>query len=169
MENPYAPPTAAVHDVVDPSATFVAADPGTRFGAAMLDGLIAAGMVYGPFMFVFLASAALARSGDRTGSGSMILVGLGLALIGFGVWCWLTISHVKRNGQTLGKKILGIKVVRADGAPASLGRIFWLRNVINGLIGIIPLYALIDHVFIFFGESRQCLHDKIADTIVVVA
>jgi uncharacterized RDD family membrane protein YckC len=168
MENPYAPPRAAVHDVADPSATFVAADPGARFGAAILDGLIATGMVYGPFVFVFLTSAALERGGDRTASGLMLLVGLGLALIGFGVWCWLTISHVKRNGQTLGKKMLGIKVVRKDGAPASLGRIFWLRNVINGLIGIIPLYALVDHVFIF-GESRQCLHDKIADTIVVVA
>ena len=167
MENPYAPPRAAVHDVVDPSANFVPADPGTRFGAAMLDGLIAGGMVYGPFLVAFLTSAALQRSADGTGSG-LILLGVGLALIGFGVWCWLTVSHVKRNGQTLGKKMLGIKVVRKDGAPASLGRIFWLRNVINGLIGFIPLYALVDHVFIF-GESRQCLHDRIADTIVVVA
>jgi len=169
MENPYAPPRAAVQDVVDPSATLVCAEPSTRFGAVMLDALIAAGMVYGTFLFAFLTSAALERSGDRTGSGLILLGGFGLALIGFGVWCWLTIRHVKRNGQTLGKKILRIKVVRTDGAPASLGRIFWLRNVVNGLIGIVPLYALIDHVFIFFGESRQCLHDKIADTIVVVA
>jgi len=73
-----------------------------------------------------------------------------------------------RNGQTIAKKIVGIKVVRSDGSPASLGRIFWLRNVVNGLLGIIPLYGLIDILFIF-GEQRQCLHDKIADTIVVKA
>ena len=48
------------------------------------------------------------------------------------------------------------------------GGIFWLRNVVNGLLGIIPLYGIIDALFIF-GESRQCLHDKIADTIVIKA
>ena len=133
----------------------------------MLDGLIAVEMMYGPVLVSIVLWSAIGRSDESAGSG-MFLGGVGLALMGFGVWCWLTISHVKRNGQTLGKKMLGMKVVRKDGAPVSLGRIFWLRNVINGLIGIIPLYALIDHVFIF-GESRQCLHDKIADTIVVVA
>jgi uncharacterized RDD family membrane protein YckC len=64
--------------------------------------------------------------------------------------------------------MLGIKVVRTDGSPASVGRIFWLRNVVNGLIGIVPLYGLVDVLFIF-SESRQCLHDKIADTAVVKA
>ena len=58
--------------------------------------------------------------------------------------------------------------MRRDGSPASLGRIFWLRNVVNTILGIIPLYGIIDVLFIF-GEARQCLHDKIADTIVVKA
>ena len=55
-----------------------------------------------------------------------------------------------------------------DGAPVTLGRLFWLRNLVNGLIGVIPFYAFIDHLFIF-GDSRQCLHDKLADTLVVKA
>ena len=38
----------------------------------------------------------------------------------------------------------------------------------NGLISIVPLYGVLDVLFIF-GESRQCLHDKIAGTIVVKA
>jgi len=64
--------------------------------------------------------------------------------------------------------MVGIKVVRSDGSPASLGRLIWLRNVLNGVIAIIPAYGLIDSLFIF-SESRQCLHDKIADTIVIKA
>jgi len=68
----------------------------------------------------------------------------------------------------MGKRLLEIRVVRSDGSQASLGRIFWLRNVVNGLLGIIPLYAIIDVLFIF-GQRRQCIHDLIADTIVVKA
>jgi len=33
---------------------------------------------------------------------------------------------------------------------------------------VIPLYGFIEVLFIF-GESRQCLHDKLADTIVIKA
>jgi uncharacterized RDD family membrane protein YckC len=84
----------------------------------------------------------------------------------------ITIVLVHRNGQTIGKKLVGIKVVRTNGARASLGRIFWLRNVVNGIPQVIPfvgyIYMLVDHLFIF-GDKRQCLHDKIADTIVVTA
>jgi uncharacterized RDD family membrane protein YckC len=80
----------------------------------------------------------------------------------------LTILFVSRNGQSIGKKLLGIKVVRSDGSKASLGRIFLLRNVVNTLLGIIPLYGLVDALLIF-GEARQCVHDKIADTIVIKA
>jgi uncharacterized RDD family membrane protein YckC len=72
---------------------------------------------------------------------------------------------------TIGKKMIGIKVIRKDGSQASLGRIFWLRNVVNLIIAMfLPViyYYVIDPLFIF-GERQQCLHDLIADTIVVNA
>jgi len=166
MTNPYAPPQAAVLDVADSQTTAILADRGTRLGAAILDGLIFFGMVYLP-LFITGLGAGLAGE-NRNAAGSALAIGLGLTCIGLGVWSWLTIRYVLRNGQSIGKKITGIKVTRTDGSPAALGRIFWLRNVVNGLISIIPLYGLIDALFIF-AESRQCLHDKIADTIVINA
>ena len=159
MTNPYAPPTAIVQDVIDPAEPSVLAERGARLAAAILDSIIFAGMVYLPLMFAVIG-------GDEAGVISMI--GAVLTLIGFGVWAWLTIGYMKLNGQSIAKKMLTIKVVRSDGSPASLGRLIWLRNVVNWLISIIPLYGFIDSLFIF-GESRQCLHDKIADTIVVKA
>jgi uncharacterized RDD family membrane protein YckC len=159
MTNPYAPPTAIVQDVIDPAEPSVLAERGARLAAAILDSIIFAGMVYLPLLFAV-------TGGDEAGVVAMI--GVVLTLIGFGVWAWFTIGYMKRNGQSIAKNMLSIKVVRSDGSPASLGRLIWLRNVVNWLISIIPLYGLIDSLFIF-GESRQCLHDKIADTIVVRA
>lgn len=169
MTNPYAPPQATVLDISDPHATTAPADRGTRLGAALLDGIIFAVMVYLPIgVAAFMGGIAAGTSNGDVSLGAILIGSLGLALVGFIVWCWLTIKYVKQNGQSIAKKLLAIKVVRADGSPISLGRIFWLRNVVNGVISIIPFYGLVDLLFIF-GESRQCLHDKIADTIVVKA
>jgi uncharacterized RDD family membrane protein YckC len=89
--------------------------------------------------------------------------------VGFIAWAWITTLLVARYGQTMAKRLLDIRVVRSDGSKASLGRIFWLRNFVGiGLLSVIPLYSLIDPLFIF-GERRKCIHDLVADTIVVKA
>ena len=158
MTNPYAPPTAIVQDVIDLTEATVLAERGERLAAAILDSIIFAAMVYLPLL--------LALFDD--GNGTMGVVGLVLTCIGLGVWGWLTIDRMRRNGQSIAKKLLNIKVVRKDGSPVSLSRLIWLRNVLNWVISVIPLYGLVDSLFIF-GESRQCLHDKIADTMVIKA
>jgi len=143
--------------------------------AAILDGIIGGVMVYVPLMIGFVMTGfsqvpvtAASESTPFDGTLTPIIIGFILTCIGFAVWAWLTVVYVRRNGQTIAKKLLNIKVVRSDGSPASLARIFWLRNVVNTLISLVPLYSVVDHLFIF-GESRQCLHDKLADTIVIKA
>jgi uncharacterized RDD family membrane protein YckC len=166
--NPYAPPRAAVSDIADPNAGLAKADRITRFAAVILDGIIGGAMVYLPLMLGGGATIFMNAMLGRPTGASIGAVWILLTCVGFIAWVWLTIVFVARNGQTIAKKMLGIKVVRTDGSKASLGRIFWLRNVVNGLLGIIPLYGLID-ALVIFGEPRQCIHDKIADTIVVRA
>jgi uncharacterized RDD family membrane protein YckC len=163
--NPYAPPQAPVHDVVDPNAPLELAGRGTRLAAALVDGLIMM-LIAMPMIVVFAAAGA--TGADDTVLGAAGLIGGLLTILAFLAWAVITTLLVMNHGQTLGKRALGIRVMRSDGTPAGLGRIFWLRNVVNGLLGVIPAYSIIDHLFIF-GESHQCLHDKIADTIVVRA
>jgi uncharacterized RDD family membrane protein YckC len=139
----------------------------------MLDSLIFAVMIYLPVVVGSLIAPSTAGAfpdfNVDTSLGVAIIVA---TVIGFGVWLWLTVTYMHRNGQSIGKKLLAIKVIRADGTPVSLSRLFGLRTVVNGLISIIPIvgpiYGLVDVLFIF-GESRQCLHDKILGTIVVKA
>jgi uncharacterized RDD family membrane protein YckC len=132
----------------------------------MLDGVIFAGLVYVPLFFVGFMAGFSGAANERMAA-YVGVAGL-FAIAGFSTWCVFTIKYVRENGQSIAKRMLGIKVVRSDGATISLGRIFWMRNFLNGLISIVPFYGLIDALFIF-GESRQCLHDKLADTIVVKA
>lgn len=162
--NPYAPPRAQVSDVANAGDELELAGRGIRLGAFLLDALIGLVLVYLPLIMGGLFD----NWGTGTAPRISPIAGL-LALIGVVVWIWFTVLYVARNGQTIAKKWLGIKVVRSDGSPASLGRIFWLRNVVNSLINsVFGLYFIIDSLLIF-SDSRQCVHDKIADTIVVVA
>ena len=165
--NPYAPPASDVQDIYDPTAPQEFADRGTRFAAMLVDYLIAGAMCYGPILIALIINAAINRTTGEDVN-PIIIAGVAFGILGFTVWALLTIKYVRANGQSIAKRMLNIKVVRTDGSTASLGRIFWLRNVVNGLLGVIPLYGIIDPLFIF-GETRQCLHDKLADTTVVKA
>jgi uncharacterized RDD family membrane protein YckC len=175
--NPYAPPQAAVNDAETADTELVPelASRMSRLGAVLLDGVIAGVLCLLP-LFIGFDAQAFSRAATAKDDDGMVAAlstaGLTGAVLGALIWVVLTLYLVARDGQTLGKKVVGIKVVRADGSRASLGRIFWLRNVANSLPGFIPLlgnfYSLLDHLFIF-GSRNQCLHDRIADTIVVDA
>ncbi|MET0987115.1 MAG: RDD family protein [Steroidobacteraceae bacterium] len=170
--NPYAPPKAEVSDATE-ELVVEQATRGSRLGAASLDALV--GIVVGLPVLYAVIPAAIQGRGNPGEMSSLIMasiIGGAAALSGVLAIAWMVITFilVKRNSQTIGKKFVGIKVARSDGSHASLARIFWLRNVVNALPSLIPVvgnfYSLVDHLFIF-GGKRQCLHDKIADTIVV--
>ena len=165
MANPYAAPKATVADVAVEGPGL--ASRSSRFAAAMIDGL-SLGILAG-----FPAGLAFGLSGIKTPEALLTTPLLIIPiLLGLVVWLSITTYFVAKNSQTIGKKMIGIKVVRSDGSPITFMRIFLLRNVVNSVIGVIPyvgnLYQLIDHLFIF-SDKQQCLHDKIADTIVVRA
>lgn len=176
--NPYAPPKADVGPT-DLGKDHLASR-GSRLGAAILDGIISSAMYYVPFLSLGGAGlmAAMARAGTGGGWNSLVpllaaqSVALTAAGIGILAWIVITVILVARNGQTIAKKLIGIRVARPDGTRASLGRIFWLRNVVVFVISVIPLvgaiFVLVD-ILMIFGEERRCLHDRIADTIVVNA
>jgi uncharacterized RDD family membrane protein YckC len=166
QQNPYAPPKAEVEDFVDERITTEPAGRGIRLGGWVVDAVISFLLLLPLLIAVGFNVLQLLDPNLLFGLGGLITLVASIA------WVGVTIVLVKRNGQTIGKKLVGIKVVRSDGSRASLGRIFWLRNVVNILPGFIPIagyfYFFVDHGFIF-GDKRQCVHDKIADTIVVRA
>lgn len=184
MENPY---QASVVPVTEEQSTESNADlelapRGHRLGAAILDSifggifivavLFAAGFVSG--IFLEDAEAFWVNNFGGGPDGQMSWLGAAL-LMAVALSGWLLINgyFIVRNGQTLGKLILKIKMVRADsGALPSLPRVVFLRFLPVNLVALIPLVGnlilLADALFIF-GDERRCLHDRIAGTRVVLA
>src|SRR5882757_1934491 len=178
--NSFAPPKSTVADVAAADAGTEKASRGSRLGAIILDGLILT-IPFAP-SYVIALPGVISRA-KVAGPGKMGAFSAWGAIAGTGGWfyfgllaaiCTLTITAVlvHRNGQTIGKKLLGIKVARTDGSRATLARIFWLRYLVSTLISLIPLvgsvYGLVDALLIF-GEAKRCCHDYIADTIVIRA
>lgn len=160
--NPYRPPSATVNDVPTPGDGSELADRGTRLGAAVIDSIIYALLIV-PAVFL------IALNSDRGTDQLYLMMVAFIAMIPVLI---VNLVFLHKTGQTIAKKMLKIKIVRTDGSRAGLGRIFWLRMFIPGVIGNIPLlgpvFGLTDPLFIF-QQSRKCLHDLMADTIVVKA
>jgi uncharacterized RDD family membrane protein YckC len=69
------------------------------------------------------------------------------------------------NGQTWGKQIVGIRVVRDDGQPFSYGTALLRDFVIKGLLfGAIAIVSLVDSLWPLWDEQNQALHDKLVNT-----
>ena len=125
------------------NATPKLAHPGKRFVGQFFDGLIA----YLLWIFAFY----LLRNIIGHNVSLFIASITGLAYFLF--------SDALANGQSIGKKLLDIKVIDKETMqPCSLAQSF-LRNI------TFPL-GIFDWVFIFFGSHRR-LGDFIASTIVV--
>ncbi|MBZ0294040.1 MAG: RDD family protein [Anaerolineae bacterium] len=117
---------------------------GTRFFAYIIDGII-----------IGLIAGLLFGSARWAGGGLGWLVGM--------AYCWY--FWTRQDGQTLGKKVMNVRVIRTDGAPLtdSDAILRYIGYYISGLLlGLGFLWAL-------FDSKTQALHDKLANTYVVVA
>ena len=139
----------------------VLAEPGTRLVAHIVDQLA----LFAPFLGCVLLAVMLSpgTGSDDTVLGLFVLLGVVLMLGVMGYQLYL----LSASGQSIGKRMLGIQVVRNDGSRASFGRLLLLRICVPGAISAgCGLFGLIDVLFIFAAD-RRCVHDHLADTKVV--
>lgn len=154
----YAPPSATVGDV-PPQAMGTGRLAGrlTRLVAVIIDSLL------------FLPAGILVGIMDADGGDAVAMI---FAAIWFLAVVAVQIYMLVTRSQTVGKRAMKVRIVRADGSRISFGRIFGLRYLVPALIGAIPIvggiFSLVDSLFIF-RQDRRCIHDLIADSVVVQA
>ena len=156
-----------------PAATLAAPEAPSRWlrlGSAILDGIISSFLML-PGFGIMLAAGFLSR--PHQPNTPLLIAGFCALGLGFAIILGIQIYLLSTRGQTIGKKLLGLRIVRIeDGSNPGFVKAFLLRAFVNGLIGAVPgvgpVYSLVDLCFIF-RDDRRCIHDLIAGTVVVKA
>jgi len=125
---------------------------GIRILAGIIDTIILAIVFYG-----------IAAITGQTTENGFELDG-GPAVLAFAVYFLYFIVLEAMTGATIGKMLLGLKVVRVDGHP-----IAWRESIIRNLLRIVDgfILYLVGLILILTSRKRQRLGDRIAETLVV--
>jgi len=159
--------TAPQAELVEPSSESNAlASRWKRLWASMLDGLIMS-VVTLPVMY-FTGGFDVISTGIQPSFEYSLMI----AALGISIFIIINFKLLVNNGQTIGKKVLDIKIVDLEGNVPSLKKHLFKRYAIYFLPGQIPFggqfFSLINILFIF-GKEKRCIHDLVAETKVVMA
>ncbi|MEI7056107.1 RDD family protein [Nocardioides sp. CCNWLW239] len=137
---------------------------GRRVGGALIDAALLL-----PFYLVAGVGGGLSQESGIfvTALGLLVTAAGWLGFIGFAVW-----NHVLkqgRTGYTIGKGVIGIKLVRktppAAGEEATIGvPIAAVRQVLH----VLDAFCMIGYLWPLWDNKRQTFADKIVGTVVIV-
>ncbi len=111
-------------------------------GIFIVPGLVIGGQLLSPETAGLVVVAGLIGGG----------IGYGLSTIGMEYW----------SGQTIGKRLFGLQVVRESGAAISLG-----QSIVRQVPILLQMYW-IDVLFVFFTEKQQRAFELLSKTRVVM-
>lgn len=144
---------------------------GSRVGSTILDFLIL--IIPAGILIAIVVGVAL---GSDTGA---IVVGIVSLLIFFVVSLFyapvLMARQGDKNGQTFGRQIVGIRAVRDNGQPFTLGsaivREFVVKGLLFGTVGSFLFYipTIVDWLWPLWDDENRALHDMVVSTHVVQA
>jgi len=184
-----APPVMPGQGAPAPAADAELAGRWVRLGAQLLDGVVTAVLI-GPGIAMLLpwiiaqsnadpSQTIFSRSPfaftsltDQFSFSTLPVAGATVLVTGWLVLIVIQIILLSLRGQSIGKIVAGVRIVRIDGQAAGFVHAWLLRNFVVRIICAVPkvgpLFWLTDVLFIF-SDSRRCLHDRIAGTRVVKA
>jgi uncharacterized RDD family membrane protein YckC len=146
---------------------------GTRLAAYVIDGLI----IFVPAFILLAIFGVGVASGDSVGAfiGGLILTVVVVTVIALLYAPLLMMREGPRNGQTIGKQLLEIRVVRDNGQPWNFGSAA-LREVVmkqlavgiaSSIIPIIPWF--LNYFWPLWDDQNRALHDMAVSSHVVKA
>jgi len=161
-EDVYAPPQSDIE--ATPKSQEIIASRWDRLWASLIDTIIQMVVII-PVMYYSGVFQLLMKGQEPSLQYNLAMAGVGL--ITFIVF---NIKFLISTGQTIGKKVLGIKIVDLQGQLPSIKTTLPIRYAVFFIPAQIPiigqLLSIINILFIF-GKEKRCLHDFAAGTRVV--
>ncbi|NQZ56152.1 MAG: RDD family protein [Lentisphaeraceae bacterium] len=162
-ENAYAAPLADLIEK-DANTDTVLASRGQRLWASIIDSVIQMAIVL-PLMY-FTGGFEGILEGVTHSIGYTVF----MAAVGIATFIVINGRFLLKDGQTVGKRVVGIKIVDMEGDLAAVTPNLVKRYVIFLLPGQIPvlgqIFSFINILFIF-GKKKRCIHDLFGKTQVV--
>lgn len=131
-----------------------------RFLAVFLDGIIL--FIPGFLLNLGIEFLAAGMSGDSVNPVLALLIAI-LYLASIGIRVGYETFFIGRFGQTPGKMVCGVKVVRSDGSSLTYLRAFarYWAKMLSGML------CLMGYIIAGFDSEKRALHDHICDTRVI--
>lgn len=179
-QQPPAPPVG--FQQAPPTNSFVLASWGSRLAAYLLDGFIVLFLAIVPMalpMVLFTESQTTFDENyltvtEQVPTDAGMIAGFVFAFAAIILYYGLTMGRKgAHNGQTYGKQILNIRVVRDNGQAMNFGaaavREFVVKYLLFGLAGqlLCGIPTLLNYLWPLWDDETQALHDKMVATHVV--
>ena len=140
---------------------------GSRFIAALADTLIIVLLqIIANLLLLLIIGPSLGAGLEARDSRALSWAAALIGLIAFGLlWGYYIFFEMWWNGQSPGKRLVGLRVIRSDGTPISLSEAI-IRNLIR-LVDFLPLYYGVGVITMFIDAQARRLGDLAAGTLVV--
>jgi uncharacterized RDD family membrane protein YckC len=137
-----------------------------RFAAKFIDGVFLwiINMIIGVGGAALIGALLATQQGGDGAALAFVAIQVFVQVAGILAALAYSIFFIRKWDATPGKRILGLKVLRADGSSLSKGRIVG-RYFAEWISGIILLIGYL--MAAFDKEERRALHDRICDTRVI--
>ena len=143
---------------VTPEAVLLSVDAaglGSRMIAVMIDTAIQAGLLLTILLIV-------AGVGGSSSTGALVILSIGAFVI---VWAYYPLFEGLWSGRTPGKRAQGLRVVRSDGQPATIGPVL-VRNIVR-VADFLPAFYAVGVASMLLSRRSQRLGDIAAGTLVI--
>jgi len=129
-----------------------------RFAAYFIDGLIVG--IPGIILLAIVGGFSSSSNGQVSGAAVFVYLLWLIASVGYFIYFW-----TRPAGQTLGMKMVNIRVVKTDGSPITIGTAVarYIGMILNSIIFGLPIGWL----WAVWDPNKQGWHDKIAGTYVI--
>lgn len=161
---PTAPVPATIPTPPPPSTTVVYADFGTRLAAALIDGIIIIGINFVVSFFIGFVIGFVDGMNHVPFVMTTSLKQL-VNTVSYAVGIFYYVYFIGSRGQTFGKQITKIKVVKigTNNPPGYFSA--FLREIVGKFISFIVI--LLGFFWMLWDPQKQTWHDKIAGTVVI--